>query len=473
MGLPENFKKAIRGSGLIVNGDRILVAVSGGPDSVALLQLLHDLSPEFKLHLEVAHLQHGIRGEEARADARFVGDLARQLKLPFYLKEMDLPKMRREAGRGNLEALAREERYRFLAVVACQCRMNKIAVAHTLDDQAETFLMRLFRGAGRRGLGGMAPIRSFGPTGDRGPGDVVIIRPLLGFSKTEILNFLNAKGLTYRIDRTNRDVSLLRNWIRLDLLPQLQRRIDANLPKRLSQQAAILHEEGLLLDCLARAALVRSRAPGGIDRKSFLKQKKALQRLMLRLWIEETRGHLRGIDFDHIESLLRLIREGLPQGRLTLPGGWELVREYERLKFERLAAKLNKVCYSYDLRVGEHLEIPEAGFTIYSDRVSSTGSDLPGSLMEAVFDFAALSAPVTFRNFRRGDRFRPLGMEGHKKVKELFIDKKVPLPVRVSLPLLTMGGEVLWIPGYGRSDVAKIGPQTRTVLRLNAVRSGV
>jgi tRNA(Ile)-lysidine synthase len=473
MGLSENFRKAIRRSTLIVKGDRILVAVSGGPDSVALLHLLSELAPAFELHLEVAHLQHGIRGEEARADARFVGDLARQLKLPFHLKDIDLPQMRTKAGRGNLEALAREERYRFLASVARQRRLSKVAVAHTLDDQAETFLMRLFRGGGRRGLGGMAPSRVHGFAGDDGSYDVVIIRPLLEMPKSEILNFLHAKGFSYRFDRTNQDTRLLRNWIRLDLLPQLVHRIDANLVERLCRQAAIFNEESLLLEGLARAALARCRTPGGVSRKLFLQQGKVLQRLILRRWIEETRGHLRGVDSDHIESLLRLIREGPPQGRLALPGGWELVREYEKIKVERTFLNPRRVCYSYELLIGEHLEIPEAGFTIYSDRVPSTGADLPASLMEAVFDVAALSAPVTFRNFRRGDRFRPLGMEGHKKLKELFIDKKVPLSVRASLPLLTMGGEVLWIPGYGRSEAAKIGPQTRTVLRLKAILSGV
>jgi len=456
---------------MVSKGDRILVAVSGGPDSVALLHLLSELVPEFELHLEVAHLQHGIRGEEACADARFVGDLARELKLLFHLKEINLPKMRNAAGRGNLEALAREERYRFLASVTRERGLNKIATAHTLDDQAETFLMRLLRGAGSRGLGGMAPSRRLKSSGDRESDDVVIIRPLLGISKTDVLNFLHAKGFTYRVDRTNQDTSLLRNWVRLDLLPRLQRRIDANLPLRFFQQATILREESLLLERMARAVLAESRTPGGVNRMTFLKQDKALQRLMLRLWIEDTRGHLRGIDFDHIEYVLSFIQAGPPQGRLALPGGWEFVREYERMKLEKLSSGRKRVCYSYDLRIGEDLRIPEADLTIRSARVSPAGAELPGSLMEAVLDLASVSETLTFRNFRRGDRFRPLGMEGHKKLKAFFIDKKIPLSVRASLPLLTMGGEVLWIPGYGRSNAAKIGPQTKTVLRLEAVRS--
>ena len=459
----------IYGQSLLLPGDHVLVAVSGGPDSVALLHLLFRLAPELELRLEVAHLQHGIRGEEARADARFVGELARQVNLPFHLEEIDLPQMRTAAGRGNLEALAREERYRFLASVARERSMSKIATAHTLDDQAETFLMRLLRGAGSRGLGGMAPTRRLG-AGVRGRGDVVVIRPLLGISKAEIFDFLRTNEFNYRIDRTNEDTSLLRNWVRLDLLPRLQSRFGENLNQRLSQQAAILREEGRLLERLAGAGLAQSRTSGGVHRTSFLKQDKAVQRLMLRLWIEETRGHLRAIDFGHIESLLSFIREGPAQGRLALPGGWELVREYERLKLEKLSSTRKRVCYSYDLRIGEDLQVPEAGLTIRCARVSPARADLPLSLMEAVFDLESLTETLTVRNFRRGDRFQPLGMEGHKKLKELFIDKKIPLSVRASLPLLTMAGEVLWIPGYGRSNMARIGPQTKAVLRLEAVR---
>jgi tRNA(Ile)-lysidine synthase len=316
----------------------------------------------------------------------------------------------------------------------------------------------------------MTSTRRLRTIGEPASGDVVIIRPLLGTSKAEILNFLHGNGFAYRIDRSNEDTSLLRNWVRLDLMPQLQRRFGVKLAQRLPQQAAILREENRLLERLAGTGLAAARTPGGLNRMLFLEQDGALQRLMLRLWLEEARGHLRGVDFDHIESLLRFIEEGPPQGRLALPGGWELVREYERLKLENLSSTRKRVCYSYDLHIGQDLKIHEAGLTIHSARGSSARAELPCSLMEAVFDLESLSETLTVRNFRRGDRFQPLGMEGHKKLKELFIDKKITLSVRASLPLLIMAGEVLWIPGYGRSNVARIGPQTKAVLHLKAVR---
>ena len=158
MAIQEKFKKVIRKSQLISLGDRVLVAVSGGPDSVALLHVLYNLQDELGLHLEVAHLEHGIRGEEAKDDARFVRGLAERLNLPVHIKEVSVPRLRSQAGRGNLEELARLERLRFFAEVARRRNLDKIATAHTQDDQAETVLMWLLRGSGRKGLGGIAPV---------------------------------------------------------------------------------------------------------------------------------------------------------------------------------------------------------------------------------------------------------------------------------------------------------------------------
>src|SRR4030095_12142647 len=179
---------------LLSGGDRVLVAVSGGPDSVTLLHLLYELRDQFALHLEVAHLQHGIRAEEGKEDARFVAALAASLKLPFHLKEIDLPQMKSDAGKGNLEALARVERYRFFVEVVKDRGLNKVATAHTRDDQAETVIMWFLRGAGKKGSGGMSPLQQL-RLGHGSPDTLTVIRPLLETSKSEILAYLAEKGL--------------------------------------------------------------------------------------------------------------------------------------------------------------------------------------------------------------------------------------------------------------------------------------
>jgi tRNA(Ile)-lysidine synthase len=457
---------------LWLHGDRILVAVSGGPDSVALLHLLYELREEFQLHLEVAHLEHGIRGEEAKEDARFVAELAEDLKLPFHLREMNLPQMKWEAGKGNLEALAREERYRFFAEVVRERKLDKVATAHTEDDQAETVMMWLLRGAGTQGLGGMSPVHRLRVAAENSMSTLTVIRPLLDVSKSEILAYLDDRKCAYRVDRSNQNIALLRNWIRLELLPKIHQRVGTGFSARLSHLAAMIRDEDRFLEDLARKSYESMRDSNGLSRAGLLREPKALQRRILRHWIGLTRGHLRSLEFVHIEELLRLIKEGPPQGRLSIPGGWELVREYDTVKLAKASRSLKRICYTYEFSIGTVLRIPEAGMQLCSQEVDISVGAVPTEPMEALFDREALPRNLVVRNFRRGDRFKPLGMTGHKKVKGLFIDKKVPLSARATLPLLATGDEILWIPGYGRSDIARLTEKTTSILHIKAVPIG-
>ncbi len=466
--IEQKLKAINQRHGLVSFGDRVLVAVSGGPDSVALLHLLHELKDEFDLHLEVAHLQHGIRGEEAKEDARFVAELTESLKLPFHLKDIDLPRMKSAAGKGNLEALARAERYRFFAEVVKDRRLGKVATAHTRDDQAETVMMWFLRGAGKKGWAGMSPLQQLRPV-NGAPDTLTVIRPLLETSKSEILAYLAEKQLAYRIDRTNQDSAFLRNWIRLELMPKIHERVDDGFFSRLSQQAQLFRDEDLFLEEVARKSYDRIHDGMGLSRTALLGEPKALQRRVLRLWLEQTRGHLRGIDFVHIEALLRLIEEGPAQGRLPIPGGWELAREYEKLKLERRPRGLKPVCYNYRLEIGTRLRVTEASMEFQSELAAKPQAQVNATFMEAAFDASCLTGHLAVRNFRRGDRFQPLGMAGHKKIKDLFIEKKVPLSIRARCPLLTMGEEILWIPGFGRSEVARVSEKTAAYIRIKAV----
>lgn len=445
---------------------RILVAVSGGPDSVALLYALHELSGELDLHLEVAHLQHGIRGAEAKEDARFVADLAAEFHLTCHLKEIDLPELRWRAGKGNIEAMARQQRYDFFAEIAQSRQLDKIATAHTQDDQAETMLMWLLRGAGRRGLAGMSDALTLDARAGLG---LQVIRPFFDISKAEILAYLGERQIEYRTDATNRDTKLLRNWIRLKLLPQLRERIDERVAGRLAAQADMLRDEQAVLDLIASAELERCRRGEGLDRLLLLQQPVALQRLMLRCWIESKRGNLRGVDLGHIEALRGLADGGPSQGRLAIPGGWELRREYDSLYLAESTRKLRAICYLYPVTLGEPLRVPEAGVVFHFERMPVPLTVEPASSLEAFFDVDGLGEGLSVRNFRNGDRFEPLGMSGHKKVKELFIDRKLALSERARLPMMVRAQQVLWIPGHGRSRAALVTPASRAVVRIKVV----
>jgi tRNA(Ile)-lysidine synthase len=368
---------------------------------------------------------------------------------------------------GNVEALARRERYRFFAEVVERRRLDKVATAHTRDDQVETVLMWFLRGAGVRGLGGMAPRQELNIAGNGSTQKLIVVRPLLRTSKAEVLRFLQQHELAFRIDQTNLDRAFLRNWIRLDLLPTIERRIGSGLKTRLSQQAKLCRDENDLLDDLARSRYREMARGDRLARPALLREPPALQRRILRMWIEQARGDLRGLDFVHIDAMLRLIIDGPPQGRLSIPGGWELVREYDVLKLAKTFRGSARVCYNYPLEIGKVLVVPEARLELWSRRVSGISRLLEDDLMGAVFDAASVTE-LSVRNFRPGDRFQPLGMAGHKKVKDLFIEKRVPRSMRACWPLVTSGGEVLWIPRYGRSSVGLVSEKTTSVLHLKA-----
>ena len=466
MSLPGKVRETICKYNMFSFGEKVLVAVSGGPDSVALLHLLYGLKDELGLRLEVAHLQHGMRGEEGREDGLFVAKIAEQLALSFHVRDVDLPGMKSQKGRGNLEAMGREERYRFFASLAEERNIQKVATAHTRDDQVETLFMWLLRGSGRRGLGGMPPVRRLISVKNASFKGAVLVRPLIEISREEIIYFLAREGLEYRTDKTNLDQAPLRNWIRLRLLPQVREKFDSGLDGRLAHLAEILREEEEILERMTRDSLEHALQGGNLVRESLLQLDKALQRRLLRLWFETTLGEIRGFGFHHVEKALHFIAQGAPQGRLSVVRGWELVKQYGTVYLEKKRNKQRPVYYSYTLPREGELVIPEAGMKIQSGLVPFSSGICPRDNCEAIFDVAVLPEKLTVRNFRRGDRFHPLGMKGHKKLKDLFIEKKAPLEVRSTLPLFLAGEEILWIPRYGRSEVAKVGPETREVLRI-------
>lgn len=466
MSLQVKVRETIHKYKMFSPGDRVLVAVSGGPDSTALLHVLNGLKGDLGLHLEAAHLQHGIRGETAREDALFVAGVAERLAVPFHLREVDLPGMRSEKGGGNLEEMGREERYRFFAALAREYNLPRVATGHTRDDQVETLLMWLLRGSGRKGLGGMPPLRRIPAVTDASPEGAVLVRPLIETSRAEVMDFLAAERLDHRIDKTNLDPAPLRNWVRLRLLPQVREKFGAGLDERLAHLAELLRDEEEVLQQLARENLGRVTRGKHLVRDSFLQLGKAMQRRLLRLWLNEAVGDIRGIDFDEVAQLLRFILRGPPQGRLAIPGGWDLVRRYGTVHVRKRGRNRGPVCYSYALPRQGELIIPEAGMKLHCAPVPFSPALTPRGLSEAVFDLALLPDTLTVRNFRHGDRFQPLGMRGHKKLKDLFIEKKVPLEIRSTLPLVLAGEEILWIPGYGRSEIAKVGPGTKGVLKI-------
>ena len=430
------------------------VAVSGGPDSVALLSALIALAPQRGLRLTVLHVNHALRPEAAQ-EQRLVEALCRGWQVPCVVETLTPPHLR-----SGIEAWARAERYRFFRAALERYGLDAVALAHTLDDQAETVLFRLLRGSARRGLAGIPSTR-----------EGWLVRPLLGCTRQEVMAYVAAQHLPYATDASNTDLRYTRNKIRHVLLPFLEQEFSPQVRLHLATLAETVRAEEDWLEALTTSARKRVQdSPLTISLERLAGEPLALRPRILRQWLEQT-GQTHDVGFRHLESL-RALSEGRTYGRVEVPGDLYVRREGNWLVLENKQARPVASPYCYALAPGQDLQVPEAGW-----RVALTAPFCWGGLpqharsadpWQALFDAAVLPDTLLIRNFRPGDRICPLGMKGHKKVQDIFIDAKVPLARRRLLPLLVIGTEVAWVPGYVRSETAKVTSTTRWVCRAEA-----
>jgi tRNA(Ile)-lysidine synthase len=450
MDLQGKVLRTIRQEGLLGKGDRILAACSGGADSTCLLLILHALRSEWSWGLAVAHFNHRLR-KEADEDEGFCRDLAGELGIPFYARSEDVADWARSRGL-NQEEAGRRLRYTFLEETAEAEGFNKIVTAHTMDDQAETVLMRLLRGSGRGGLTGIPLTRG-----------AAVVRPLLHVTRPEVEAYLTSLGRGYRDDRSNRDRRYLRNRIRMDLIPYLKTHFDPNIVRRLGQLADILGAEEEWIE-----AQIQDQASGivkgdgeswWLDMRKLEKLPKALQRRMVRLFLSRLRGDLRHIAYEDIETILNL-----GEGReFTLERGRILRRRSSVIAlrpepFPRLAFHM-----SWDGRVP--LKIEDPGITLsgeFRPRESLTSVREDDS-RTALLDAATLSFPLTVRSRVEGDRYRPLGAPGRSKLKEIFRAKGIPPERRDRHPVVVSQGRIVWVLGLPVAEAHKVTGDTSHV----------
>lgn len=461
MELVWKLEKTIEQEQLFQPGDRIVVAVSGGPDSTALLQLLFLLSSKWSWTLTAAHANHGFRPEESEREARFVRELAEERGIPFVYRELDVPAYLQANG-GNPQDAARELRYRFLLDTAEEYGACRVALAHHAGDQAETILMRIIRGTGVTGLAGIPIIRT--------EQNVKLVRPLLRMNKNEILEDLERHGIGYCMDSSNLSAKYTRNKIRLEALPYLSR-YNPSLEKALNRLGELAASDDSYLEEEAARAVERIAvlSEGGchFDRGSFLKLHPALQRRFIKLILNYLSPGTDSQDFDAVERVRGSLADGAkPNAELALYRTVRLIRAYDEVRLVWSTGEPGQVVYEHTLDgMSGELWIPEASCRLeYGLAPGAAGAGTPD---EAFFDAEALRFPLTVRNRRDGDRMRVDGLNGSKKAKDIFIDQKVPSPLRERLPIVTDAeGELLWIPGVRRSGLAKVTAATRQVLRI-------
>lgn len=506
----ERVRDAIETHDLLVSGDRLVVGLSGGPDSLCLLHVLRRLRGVYDLALHVAHLNHGTRGEASDADAAFVRATADRWDLPVTIEKRDVPKLADEHGLAFEEA-ARRVRYAFLARVAGSVGAKTVAVGHNADDQAETVLMHVIRGSGLAGLRGMLPrtsmtdYRLLAPLADEDPDEghrseagsgaeakaeemgpaVCIIRPLLEVPRDDIERYCADHNLKPRFDRSNLDTTYFRNRLRHELLPELET-YNPEIRERLCRMATVAAADYDLLVSVRREAwdkVVREEREDAIvfHQAAWQALPVALQRSTLRQAAYRMRRSLRDVTFIHVENARQIALEGETGKASTLPMGLELQVGYETLTVGE-AGSPGPPPDEPLLWREEPLPVPVPGTTFLPesgwvlevnvlDRWAMAEITAPDHPWTAYFDERVLREPLVLRRRRGGDRFQPMGMEGHHvKVSELMINLKIPEAWRSHVPLLVAGGEILWVCGYRVARSGSVQSETERVVRCRFQR---
>ena len=451
----EQVRHTISSYNMIGPGELVVVAVSGGPDSVCLLDILCKLKEELGIGIVVAHFDHGLRPDEDEHETRFVESMAISFGLPFETKSADLG-MRTE--KGSLEERARNARYQFLWQVRRKVSAKKIAIGHNLNDQAETVLMRLLRGSGPSGLAGIPPNRDDG-----------IVRPLIEVTRSEIESYLAQRPLNYVTDSSNLRTSYLRNRIRLELLPEL-RKYQPRIVELLGQTAEIMRSDEKWLESNARAWIEEQSETEDnriyIPLPAFTRLPDALRNRVIRVALRRTGGNLRRVNLRHIAAVNHIAMGQRPQAQVDLPNDLIVKRVYDRLVFTKMQnTQIEDFCHF--LEGPDTYELETLRYTVSLKEMENRAlPDMKGSPWTAFFDADRINYPLVIRNFREGDRFIPFGMSGHRKLKDFFIDLKIPSEARARVPIMTYQNNIIWVCGLRIDDRFKVTPDTGKVLKV-------
>jgi tRNA(Ile)-lysidine synthase len=454
----EKVLKYIREQQLLRPGERVAVACSGGADSVVLLHVMAELRETLGIVLSVDHFHHQIRGAEADADQRFVEELAARLRVDFYTASEDVPQHAAQR-KISLETAARELRHQWFAQLIKQGKADKIATAHTLDDQAETVLMRILRGTGARGLAGIAPAHKAKH----------LVRPLLTTSRREVEAYLKAKSQGWRDDSSNLDLGHTRNRVRHTLLPLLERDFNPAIRQTLADLAEIAQAEAdywnselsaLLPRLILEGKPSRSGRSSSGDARGILGldlsglrdlplavRRQVIQRTVQRLGIS--------LEFKDIQQLTSLAEQGKPGAKLALPDGLAASRTVREIQFSRSTPKLPEN-YCYSLLIPGEVAVPEAGITIRTRLISDGKQKASSYNGTTLLEASLLGAELKVRNWRAGDKFFPAHTQSPKKVKELLqpgrLGKEISPAQRKAWPVIESAGQIVWMRSFPASQ---------------------
>jgi len=482
--LLQSVRKTLEAFNMIQPNDAVLAGVSGGPDSVALLQVLHSLAAEVPFTLAAAHVNHCLRGKDSDADAKFVLTLCNDMKIPCYTAEKNVFKYKEEH-KLSLEEAARRVRYEFYYQTAKQNGFSKIALGHHRDDNAELILMHLFRGSGPLGLTGIPPVRNLKENA------IKIIRPFIQVSKSQLIDFLNKTKTPYVNDASNTDTSILRNKVRNNLIPLLQTEYNPKIVETLNRLSEIIRcdEEWIedIIESLFEKQVIHREAHRlSFPLSGFIQLPAAARRRIIRKAIIDIQGNIRKMNRNHIDRIIGFAEKGPACGSLDFPNRIRVCREENQLVIFQEKKPLRDIRPSGDrirqdpftYTIPAPLSTPKPDdHSIFINEINATlvvaKSKMPdleemepdGKRHMAFFDYDKLYFPLTLRNILPGDRFTPLGASGSKKVNKYFIDHKIPQAERSNTPVLLSNEKIIWLVGHRIDDAVKINEATQNVLK--------
>ena len=453
-------KRTISRYQMLSPGQRVLVSVSGGPDSMALLLFLRELDPEYHLDLEVFHLDHMMRGEESREDARFVKEFCQELGYRCHLESFDVPDYVESRSLSPQEA-AREVRNRLLDDCVDRIGASRIAVGHTADDQVETFLMRLMQGAGLSGLSGIPPVSG------------KIIRPLIEVWRKEIEGYCRLQGVEPRMDSSNLKPVYLRNRIRLELLPLLERVMGLGVKEVLLREVKTLREDNRFMEDMAEktAGGILKTEEGRVlvDRSLLQGLPRAIQNRVIALAWENLNPLAKPLGYRHLEDIIEKVFGGVSGARIDLPGGVVVRREYDRVVIAPGEGE-EVLGEEVELDIPGEVNLPWARVKVEAREVKSTDIYLSSDPWVEYVDLPPEEKRLILRPVSPGDRFWPLGVGGSKKIKDFFIDNKVPREERTRAVVVTSRGEIVWLVGYRLDERFRLKEGAEREICLTAQR---
>lgn len=439
---------------LIRAGDNIVIGLSGGPDSMALLYSLIDAQKNLNFNIIIAHVNHGVRGEEALADQLFVERKANQLNILHYSKNVDMVQYGKEKGITAEEA-GRELRYGFFREILKKHGGGKIAVAHNKNDQAETLLMRIMRGTGIDGLKGM----------EFKVGD--IIRPILNIPREDIEDYIKINNIETVLDKTNLLPIYSRNKVRLELIPYIEENFNPNLINALWRLSQISNLDSSFLENTAKEKynnMVKSQLTSKVilDADLLAKEDKCIQQRVIRIAIEKIALGLQGFSEQHIIDINNLILLGTGK-KLNLPNGIIVSISYDELIFQKEKNEEFED-FRYELVLG-HNQFTNISYTFNIQLLDIDGiNSIKMGRYVKCFDYDKIKGNLSIRSRKPGDRFHPFGMNGSKKLKDYFIDEKINKDIRKEIPLLIDDENILWVVGYRTSDLYKVTNNSKKIL---------